>query len=99
MKNMIQKNEVKNFNEGVWNTHKYKIMYSGVYAKFTQNPELKIRLLATGEKFLVEASPYDKIWGIGYNKSDALPNINNWGQNLLGQILMEVRTNIKLIQK
>ena len=70
-------------------------MYDGVYAKFSQNPELKTQLLATGEKVLVEASPYDKIWGIGFNKSDALTSKAKWGQNLLGKVLMEVRNKLK----
>jgi ribA/ribD-fused uncharacterized protein len=88
---------VKNFDEKIWNTHKYKAMYDGVYAKFTQIPELKAKLLATGEKILVEASPYDKIWGIGFKKSNALANKTLWGENLLGQVLMEVRTNISIV--
>lgn len=87
--------KVKNFTEQTWNVNKYKSMYDGVYAKFLQNPELKAKLLATGEKILVEASPYDKIWGIGFNKSDALVNKSKWGQNLLGKVLMEVRDKLK----
>jgi ribA/ribD-fused uncharacterized protein len=86
--------QVKNFNEEIWNINKYKYMYEGVYAKFTQNPELKQKLLATGKKILVEASPYDKIWGIGFNKSDALNNKSKWGQNLLGKVLVEVRDKL-----
>jgi ribA/ribD-fused uncharacterized protein len=87
--------QVKNFSEETWNLHKRNAMYSGVFAKFLQNPDLKAKLLATGNKTLVEASPYDKIWGIGYTKLDALKNKDSWGQNLLGQVLMEVRSKIK----
>ena len=87
--------QVNNFAESIWNINKYKSMYDGVYAKFSQNPELKTQLLATGEKVLVEASPYDKIWGIGFNKSDALTSKAKWGQNLLGKVLMEVRNKLK----
>lgn len=87
--------QVDNFVEQDWDTNKYKFMYDGVFAKFSQNQELKAKLLATGDKFLVEASPYDKIWGIGFNKSNALTNKNKWGQNLLGKILVEVRAKLK----
>jgi ribA/ribD-fused uncharacterized protein len=87
--------QVKNFSEDIWNKNKYKFMYEGVYEKFYQNQELKTKLLQTENKFLVEASPYDNIWGIGFNKSEALKNKNNWGQNLLGKILNEVREKLK----
>lgn len=87
--------QVKNFNEQIWNQHRYKFMYDAVYAKFTQNLEFRTTLLATGDKILVEASPYDRIWGIGYTKSNALANKDKWGQNLLGMILMELRSKLK----
>jgi ribA/ribD-fused uncharacterized protein len=87
--------QVRNFNEEIWDAHKYKIMYDGVFAKFTQNPELSDKLLATQDKILVEASPYDKIWGIGFNKYEALVNKSKWGQNLLGHVLMDLRKNLK----
>ncbi len=83
--------QVKNFNEETWNKNKVQAMYDGVYAKFTQNPELLLKLLSTGEKILIEASPYDRIWGIGYKKENALINKEKWGQNLLGEVLMQVR--------
>jgi len=86
--------QVKNFSDDIWNINKYKIMYDGVFAKFSQNHELKIKLLNTGNMYLVEASPYDKIWGIGFNQSNALNNKNKWGQNLLGKILMKVRDKL-----
>lgn len=87
--------QVKNFNEQIWIKYRYTAMYDAVYAKFTQNPELKSKLLASGTKILVEASPYDDIWGIGFTKSDALANKDKWGQNLLGTILMEIRSKLK----
>ena len=61
--------------------------------KFRQNPELCQFLLDTGEKILVEASPYDTIWGIGMQESEAgVDNPENWkGTNFLGFALMEVR--------
>ncbi|KAM0253003.1 hypothetical protein ACHAP5_000868 [Fusarium lateritium] len=48
-------------------------------------------LLSTGDRDLVEASPYDGIWGIGFKASDAKKHRGSWGQNLLGKELMEVR--------
>ncbi len=69
------------------------IVYTGNYAKFTQNPELKEQLLATRATTLVEASPYDRIWGIGLGEDDVrAKNRQTWkGLNLLGEILTRVR--------
>ena len=72
---------------------KYKIVVDGNIAKFSQNPELGGFLKKTRDKILVEASPYDRIWGIGMAQDN--PDINNpfnWnGSNLLGFALMDVR--------
>lgn len=87
--------QVKFFIAEIWDENKVKAMHDGVFAKFLQNPELKAKLLATGDKSLVEASPYDMIWGIGFKKENALKNKDRWGQNLLGQVLMQVRNELK----
>lgn len=88
---------VKNFDVEVWKEVCEEIVYVGNYAKFTQNPDLKEILLETKDRILVEASPYDKIWGIGLSQSDprALdPNL--WeGLNLLGIAIMKVRDKLK----
>lgn len=88
--------KVKNFDEEVWNKHKYSIVASGNYLKFTQNEQLKIFLLNTKKRVIAEASPYDNIWGIKMSKDN--PNIEDptaWkGENLLGFALMEVREKI-----
>lgn len=86
---------VKDFNEKIWNEHKVKIVSKGNWYKFTQNKYLLERLLKT-EGELVEASPFDRIWGIGYDKDNALRNSDNWGENLLGQILTKLRDDIKM---
>lgn len=52
---------------------------------------LKEMLLATGDREIVEASPFDAIWGIGFKTADAEAARDNWGLNLLGKELMEVR--------
>lgn len=88
--------EIRHFDDNVWDKHKYDIVVSGNMAKFSQNPELLSFLLKTGDRVLVEASPYDRIWGIGL-PADA-PDIENpfkWkGQNLLGFALMGVREKL-----
>jgi len=67
------------------------------YLKFTQNLEFRNQLLETENRTLVEASPYDKIWGVGLEETnDLILDEKNWlGQNLLGKALMEVRELIK----
>lgn len=87
---------VRNFDEEVWQKYRYSIILNGNYAKFLQNESLKQFLMQTKNRVLVEASPYDKIWGIGMSAEDK--NVDNpleWkGQNLLGFALMEVRDEL-----
>lgn len=85
--------KIRNFDQKVWDAHKFDIVVRGNIGKFSQNPGLKEFLLSTGEKVLVEASPYDGIWGVKLGLNDPLiQNPNNWqGENLLGFALMEVR--------
>lgn len=87
---------VKNFDETLWNTHKYDIVVKGNLYKFSQNQDLKKFLLSTEDKVLVEASPYDTIWGIGLGADGAEANEpSKWrGENLLGFALMEVRSQL-----
>lgn len=89
--------EVKNFDPEVWNEKKFEIVVQGNLAKFSQDPELQDFILSTGNKILVEASPYDKIWGIGLDEksTDAISPERWKGQNLLGFALMKVRSIIK----
>lgn len=88
---------VRNFDEKKWDEHKYNVVALGNLHKFQQNPQLKDFLLSTGSKVLVEASPYDVIWGIGYAEdAPECKNPEKWrGQNLLGIALMQVRNYIK----
>lgn len=89
--------KVKNFDSDDWDISKWKIVYNGNFAKFTQNPLLRDKLLATGDAILAEASPHDKIWGIGVDRSDPLAQKPEcWeGENLLGQILQEIRDELR----
>lgn len=56
---------------------------------------LRDMLVATGDREIVEATPYDWIWGIGFRERDASALREDWGSNLLGKALMEVRTILK----
>lgn len=89
--------QVKGFDESVWNNHRFEIVVQGNLLKFSQNESLKQFLLSTKERVLVEASPVDKIWGIGLAEDDEkVQNPLRWkGDNLLGFALMKVRTLIK----
>lgn len=93
--------KVKNFSETVWNQYKYHIVVEGNFCKFSQNENLKSFLLGTNSRVLVEASPYDGIWGIKMAADDK--NIENplmWkGENLLGFALMEVRDRLSEMEK
>lgn len=87
---------VADYNDDVWSKVRYQHMYDGCFAKFTQNAYLKSQLLYTVGTNLVEASPYDTIWGIGLSEIDPLAwDESNWkGLNLLGKVLDEVRETI-----
>ena len=89
--------KVKGFEPTLWDEKKLDIVVEGNKAKFGQNPELKEYLLSTDDAILVEASPYDTIWGIGMDRDTALNSrIEDWkGENLLGCALMEVRDYLR----
>lgn len=89
--------QVKNFDQAVWDQHKERIVYDANYAKFTQNRKLKKALIDTEGKLIVEASPYDRIWGVGlYESDDRILDTCKWpGKNLLGNAIMQVRYDLK----
>lgn len=89
--------EVRNFNDVIWKKERFGIVVNGNIAKFSQNPELKDFMLSTEDKILVEASPMDRIWGIGMpENSDLVAEPEQWnGKNLLGFALMQVRDILK----
>ncbi len=88
---------VRGYDELTWQSVRYNLVVTGNLHKFSQNPELKAFLLATGDKVLVEASPYDKIWGIGLAETHVdAPRPDRWpGLNLLGSALMDVRKELR----
>lgn len=87
--------KVKNFNFDLWDSWREEIAVYVLKQKFESSSELKTLLLNTGTSTLVEASPRDKIWGIGISTKDAIAGGEWKGQNLLGQYLMKVREIIK----
>lgn len=88
---------VANFNNDEWDKVKEQIVYDACLAKYEQNKEIHDLLLDTKDLILVEASPYDKIWGIGLAEDDArATDESQWqGQNLLGIALMKVRSTLQ----
>lgn len=91
--------QVKNFDAKIWDEVAPAVVFRGNLAKFSQNAALMAFLLSTGEKMLVEASPYDNIWGIGMNEAEAKRTPPHFwrGTNKLGFSLMDVRDELRTI--
>ena len=89
--------KVQFFKSETWDRAKYDIVLRGNLAKFSQNPELWAYLDGTGDSVLVEASPYDGIWGVRLGIDDPrIEDPNQWGgENLLGFALMETRAILR----
>ena len=88
--------KVTPLNADEWSAVSYEIMKDVLRVKFN-NSTLRTYLENTKGLELVEASPYDKLWGIKIGipeleSSEELPAFN--GQNLLGRALMEVRSEL-----
>ena len=88
---------VSNFNKDLWEQNCKQYVYDANYAKFTQNFMLLTGLMDTGDTELVEASPEDKIWGIGLGEEDSrAQNKETWqGTNWLGETLTKLREDLK----
>lgn len=95
--------KVKGYNDEEWDRVRYDAMLESLRLKFSNNPTLKGYLLGTGNALLVEASPFDKVWGVGLGKRDKNKRVTHewrnplkWrGSNLLGFALMDVRDELK----
>jgi len=87
---------IESFQQEIWDNECQKIVYEGNSLKFTQNKEFLNALLLTEGKELVEASPYDTIWGIGLSAEDpdALDKSKWKGKNYLGNILTQLRKDL-----
>ena len=90
--------QVHGFSGHLWDECKAEIVYKANMAKFSQNYDIKQILIATGNDILAEASPYDRIWGIGLSADDPkAKHPQSWkGENLLGEALMRVRWELAL---
>ncbi|MFE0327698.1 NADAR family protein [Streptomyces sp. NPDC058960] len=87
---------VRGFDEAVWERERFGIVVEGSVHKFAAHEELRDFLLGTGERVLVEASPLDRVWGIGLAADDErAADPERWrGPNLLGFALMEARERL-----
>lgn len=85
--------EVRGFDEAVWVLFREGIVYAGNYARFSQNADQRELLFSTRGTTLVEASPHDRVWGIGLTADDPRAHDRSrWlGLNLLGETLTRVR--------
>lgn len=84
--------EIKPWIQEKWDAVKYQIVVGGNILKFSQNPDAFEQIMTLGKgRHFVEASPTDKIWGIGLSERDprCLDEANWQGQNLLGKALDE----------
>ena len=89
--------EIRGYDEQKWNPVAILVVERGVYLKFQQNATLREYLLSTTGRELVEASPSDRRWGIGYTERDALKTSRvEWGENRLGTALMRARLRLRL---
>ncbi|MFI6036169.1 NADAR family protein [Streptomyces sp. NPDC051315] len=88
---------VRGFDEATWEQERFRLVVEGSVHKFTAHPELRRFLVNTGERVLVEASPVDRVWGIGLAADDeAASDPLRWqGLNLLGFALMEARERLR----
>jgi len=88
---------IKDYDDKAWECVRLGYMVYANYLKFSQNEDYKKELISTGNKILVEASPYDKIWGVGLDENNIkILNKETWeGLNLLGVALEKVRNLLK----
>jgi ribA/ribD-fused uncharacterized protein len=88
---------VRGFDEAVWRRERFDVVRAGGVHKFAHRGDLRDYLLGTGDRVLVEASPVDRIWGIGLTADDErAADPARWrGLNLLGFALMEARAELR----
>ena len=92
---------VRGFDEEIWDKFKYWIVVNGNFYKFSENEALRKYIMSTEGAVLAEASPFDRIWGIGMAEDKAQRcDVKEWqGENLLGFALMEVREELLRLWK
>ncbi|KAK0104695.1 hypothetical protein ONS95_004968 [Cadophora gregata] len=97
--------QVSNFDDRIWEENRERIVEEASYWKFKTGKDegvlkgegvsLRDRLLATGDREVVEASPRDRIWGVGFGENNAPKRRADWGLNLLGKALVVARTKLR----
>lgn len=95
--------KVRNYHDGEWSKVRLKFMQEALLLKFTQNEHMKKTLLDTKDMIIIEASPFDNIWGIKRGVFDVNNNpifewkdVHQWrGENLLGFALMDLRDSLR----
>jgi len=97
--------QVKNFTQEVWEANRERIVEEGSYFKFKYGKDegegkndgvsLRAKLLGTGDREIVEASPMDRIWGVGFGAKNAEKRRKDWGLNLLGRALKRARDRLR----
>lgn len=87
---------VTDYDDNYWSGIRQIVVYQGLFAKFSQNTDLKELLLKTGNSILAECAVKDRIWGVGLSMKDPdrLDRTKWKGQNLLGYTLMMVRERL-----
>jgi len=86
---------VKGYDGDTWKSKCDGIVEEGNYLKFSQSEECRHALMRTGDLILVEGSPVDRVWGIGFRGDEAVGKEEHWGQNKLGKALMRVRERLR----
>lgn len=89
--------KVRNYDDTVWSQIRYNVVLCGIYYKINQNPNIKDMLLQFPvDTVFAEASPWDRIWGVGLPvNNNGVYNPNQWkGTNLLGRAWSEVRRSL-----
>ena len=102
--------EIANFDEARWVQARLAIVRRGNWLKFTpctnvtsmrmedrgEPVPLRELLLATQDRELAQASPFDALWGIGLKAEEAVTVSSvRWGENLLEKALMHVRSELR----
>lgn len=87
--------KVHGFDKDKWTARREQIVFDGNFLKYSQHQGLQQLLLETETRQLVEASPEDRIWGIGYSMADASAHRDQWGENLCGKALENVRARLR----
>jgi ribA/ribD-fused uncharacterized protein len=83
--------QIAGFDAARWDAVREEVVERGNRAKFAQVPRCREVLMGTGERELHEASPFDRVWGIGFGEDEALRSRKAWGESLLGKALVRVR--------